>query len=91
MRRVAAFSLALFMSAPACAGDFPTTRGGEFEPHVGYRCIWDVVLEPSYPSWVLSPDPYYSFIPQYYPVYQWACVPERPPLRRIAHRRAPRV
>jgi hypothetical protein len=90
MRRLTAFSFAFFVCAPACAGDLPTTRGGgEFEPHEGYRCVWDVVLQPSYPSWVLNPDPYNSFIPQYYPVYEWACVPDKPPLRRLSHRRAP--
>ena len=91
MRTLAAFSLALFMCVPADAGELPTTRGGELIRHEGYRCVWDVVLQPSYPNWVLSNDPDNFFIPQYSPVYEWACVPDRPPLRRVSHRRTPRA
>jgi hypothetical protein len=72
MMRLIALAAVLGLCTPVLAADW---RGSESEPALaqGYRCFWVETLHATYPSWVVSPDPYYYFIPQYYPLYHWAC------------------
>jgi hypothetical protein len=86
MRRLIVWVAGLGFGVPAMAADL-----GEAQADVGgdssYRCFWVETQHPTYPSWLVSPDPYYYFVPQYYSVYEWACLPEkshRTPKRRVS-------
>jgi len=70
--RLTVFAAVFSLCAPAFAADW---REAERERSLAesYRCFWVETLHATYPTWVVSPDPYYYFIPQYYPLYQWAC------------------
>jgi hypothetical protein len=76
MRRLIACVAGLCLGAPAFAADFgesPAAVVGD----AGYRCFWIETLRATYPNWVDSPDPNYYFVPQYYPVFEWACRPDK--------------
>jgi len=85
MKRAIACVTVFCLGAPAAAADFGEARTGIVRDR-DYRCFWVETLHATYPSWVVSPDPYYYFVPQYYPVYEWACLPGKRPtaLRREA-------
>lgn len=83
MTRLIIFAVMLGLCAPAFAADWRET-GRERVADAGYRCFWIETLHATYPTWVVSPDPYYYFIPQYYPLYQWKCFRDT---RRVLTRR----
>ena len=72
MTRLTVLAAVFGLCTPALSADW---RGAERERVLAenYRCFWIETLHATYPNWVVSPDPYYYFIPQYYPLYQWAC------------------
>jgi len=76
MKRLAALAIALCISAPALAADWPITAN-DADRSAGYRCVIIETFYPTYPAWISSPDPFNIVIPQYYSDYSWVCGREK--------------
>jgi hypothetical protein len=76
MGRLVLFAAAFGFCSPALAADAPSTpyeAGRGAESH----CVRLETFYPTYPNWILSPDPFNVVIPQYYSVVSWVCDRER--------------